>query len=99
MAHRDKTQPPKSSAGKTLSRRRFLQGGLAAAAAASIALPLGSSEAMTAQPNLRDAPPAPTRGKRPNILIFLCDEMRFPPVYESPATKDFRQGGNPFGPT
>ena len=96
MSHHDTPQPPKSGAGKTLSRRRFLQGGLAAAATASIALPLGNSDAATAQPSLRDAPPKPIRGKRPNILIFLCDEMRFPPVYESPATKDFRQVRLPF---
>ena len=30
-------------------------------------------------------------GKRPNFLILMCDEMRFPPVYESEQTKIFRQ--------
>ena len=86
MSHHEPAQPPKAGAGKTLSRRRFLQGGLAAAATASIALPLGSSDAATAQPSLREAPPKPIKGKGPNILIILCDEMRFPPVYESDAT-------------
>jgi choline-sulfatase len=91
MAHRDTPQPPKSGDGKTLSRRRFLQGGLAAAATASIALPLGSSDAATAQPSMRDAPPKPARGKGPNILIILCDEMRFPPTYESDQLRQFRE--------
>ncbi len=80
MAHRDKHRPPKSDNTMTITRRRFLQGGLAAAAAASIASPLSSSEAATTQP----------LGGPPNFLIFLCDEMRFPPVYESEATKQFR---------
>ena len=39
MAHRDTVQSPKSDHGKTLSRRRFLQGGLATAATAVLALP------------------------------------------------------------
>jgi choline-sulfatase len=91
MAHRDTPQPPKSGDGKTLSRRRFLQGGLAAAATASIALPLSSSDAATAQPSMRDAPPKPARGKGPNILIILCDEMRFPPSYESDQLRQFRE--------
>ena len=91
MAHHDASQAPKSHGSAILTRRRFLQGGLAAAATASIALPLSSSEATTAQPSLRDAPPKPVRGKGPNILIILCDEMRFPPVYESDYTKQYRQ--------
>ncbi len=66
-----------------LTRRRFLQGSLAATAPVSMMFSR-ASEAATTQPNLRDLP-------RPNILIILCDEMRFPPVYESEATKTFRQ--------
>ena len=31
------------------------------------------------------------KGNRPNFLILMCDEMRFPPIYESQATKAFRQ--------
>ena len=95
MSHHDTPQAPKSDDSGTVSRRRFLQGGLAAAAAAtaasSIALPLSSSAATTAQPDPREVPPAPPNGKRPNFLIILCDEMRFPPSYESQATKDFRE--------
>ena len=41
MAHRDTAQSPKSGDGKTLSRRRFLQGGLTTAATGVLALPHG----------------------------------------------------------
>jgi choline-sulfatase len=68
-----------------------LQGGLAAAAAAtaSLALPAGA-ETDTPQPEHPDEKPGPPRGKRPNFLIILCDQMRFPPVYESETLKAFR---------
>jgi choline-sulfatase len=84
----------KSDNTTALSRRRFLQGSLAAAAAASasLALPHESSQAGAPQPNPDDGPPKPPKGKGPNILIILCDEMRFPPYYESDATKGFRAG-------
>jgi len=61
-----------------LTRRRFLQGSMAAAAPVSMAFS-PASEAAT------------TQTERPNILIILCDQMRFPPVYESDDTKKFRQ--------
>ena len=32
-----------------------------------------------------------TRRKRPNILIILCDEMRYPTVYESEELKAYRK--------
>src|SRR5512136_501841 len=84
VTHRDAPQSPEPDGATTLSRRRFLQGGLAAAAAATLALPHDRGEAATAQPNPREKPPEPPqKGKRPNILIILCDEMRFPPFYES----------------
>ena len=91
MAHHETPQAPKSDAGATLSRRRFLQGGLAAAAAAtaSLALPAGA-ETDTPQPEHPDEKPGPPRGQRPNFLIILCDQMRFPPVYESETLKAFR---------
>jgi len=93
MTHGETTQPSEPEGTTTLSRRRFLQGGLAAAAAASasFALPHGSSEAAAAQPNPPGPPPAPLGGERPNFLIILCDEMRFPPVYESDYTRQYRQ--------
>ncbi len=71
----------KDTAGVT--RRSFLQGSLAAAVPVSIALS-GASEAATPQQN-------PRGGKRPNFLIILCDQMRFPSVYESIPLKAFRQ--------
>ena len=91
MTHRATPQAPKSDAGATLSRRRFLQGGLAAAAAASasLALPAGG-EAAAPQPAPHDEKPGPLRGKRPNFLIILCDQMRFPTAYESEDLKAFR---------
>jgi choline-sulfatase len=68
-----------------------LQGGLAAAAAASasLALPAGG-EAATPHPERHDEKPRPQQAKRPNILIILCDQMRFPPSYESEDLKAFR---------
>jgi choline-sulfatase len=91
MSSHDTHQPDKSDDGVTVSRRRFLQGSLAAAATAALARPLDIGEAATSQPDQRDAPPKPTRGKGPNILIILCDEMRFPPWYESELTTQFRE--------
>lgn len=35
-------------------------------------------------------PAGKLRGERPNILILMCDEMRFPPVYESAQLAAFR---------
>jgi choline-sulfatase len=92
MAHHDTAQSPELGDGKTLSRRRFLQGGLAAAATAALALPHDSTEGAAAQPNPREKPPEPPKkGKGPNILIILCDEMRFPPNYESDQLRQFRE--------
>ncbi len=68
---------------KGVTRRSFLQGSLAAAVPVSIALS-GASEAATAQQN-------PRGGKRPNFLIILCDQMRFPTAYESDKLATFRQ--------
>jgi hypothetical protein len=56
MAHREPSQAPKTDESGKLSRRRFLQGGLAAAATAALALPHDRGEAATAQPDLHDGP-------------------------------------------
>lgn len=69
-----------------LSRRRFLQGG---AAAASMVGLLQAGPGRGPQPAEAAKPVKPL--KRPNFLILMCDEMRFPPIYESAATKAFRQ--------
>ncbi len=69
-----------------LSRRRFLQGGAAAASALGLlqgGLRPGAAPA--------EAAPKGTLPKKPNFLVLMCDEMRFPPIYESADTKQFRQ--------
>jgi choline-sulfatase len=72
-----------------LSRRRFLQGAGAVAAAAGI------SQATTRDAVARDRDArAGVRGKlprRPNILVIMADEYRFPPVYESAALAAYRE--------
>jgi choline-sulfatase len=72
-----------------LSRRRFIQGTTAAAAVAGI------SRTGPAQPTARaEAPAFKPRGKlakRPNILLILCDEYRYPVAYESGQLQDFRR--------
>ena len=90
MTHRDTAHCPESDDSMALSRRGFLQGSVAAAAAGVFGLPNGGV-AMDAQPNPRGGPSGRFHGKRPNFLIFMCDEMRFPPIYESDATKKFRR--------
>ncbi|OAJ63225.1 sulfatase-like hydrolase/transferase [Paraburkholderia ginsengiterrae] len=68
------------------SRRRFLRNSVAAGAEA-LALAAGGAVpgALAAA-----ASAAQARGKQPNFLILMCDENRFPPVYESPQTQAFR---------
>jgi choline-sulfatase len=73
-----------------LSRRRFIQGAGAAAAAAGVA-PLGPAQG--AQADAAGSPAFQPRGKlrrRPNILLILCDEYRYPVVYESGQLRQFR---------
>jgi choline-sulfatase len=72
------------------SRRRFLQGSAAAAAAGVLGLsPAG--EALAGHKSTHGKKPGVPPGKRPNFLILMCDEMRYPPIYESQATKNFRR--------
>jgi choline-sulfatase len=74
-----------------LSRRDFVKcAGAAVAASASLAFTPGS-EAAAPLPGSRHEKTGSIRGKGPNFLIILCDEMRFPPVYESDALKRFRR--------
>lgn len=87
MTHNSKSQSAGSDDSMKLSRRRFLQGSVAAAATAAVgALGFSDSEAGMAG----NRPHHGFHGKRPNFLILMCDEMRFPPVYESLETKVFR---------
>lgn len=75
-----------------LSRRDFVKtaGATAVAAVSATAISSGS-EAATPQPAAQDKTPGLARGKHPNFLIILCDQMRFPSAYESDALKAFRQ--------
>ena len=71
-----------------VSRRDFVKiAGVAAGATASLAV---SAEATSPQPERHDEKPGPKGPKRPNFLIILCDQMRFPTVYESDELKAFR---------
>jgi choline-sulfatase len=70
------------------SRRRFIQG---TAAAATVA---GAGRAASARPAAAASLPFTPRGKltsRPNILLILCDEYRYPVVYESAQLQEFRE--------
>jgi choline-sulfatase len=69
------------------SRRRFIQGTTAAATAA------GVGWMRTSRPAAAAEVPFTPRGKltrRPNILLILCDEYRYPVVYESAQLQEFR---------
>ncbi|HET7097841.1 MAG TPA: sulfatase-like hydrolase/transferase [Casimicrobiaceae bacterium] len=70
------------------SRRRFLQGSVATAAGALLTgAAAGNAEAGPVVPPFA----RPIGPKRPNILILMCDENRFPPVYESQEIQAYRQ--------
>jgi choline-sulfatase len=82
------SSPPHADDPHGTSRRRFLQGTVATAGA--LALPqVGAGPAADTNVDmfLRRRPP---KGKRPNFLILICDENRYPPVYESEVTKQYR---------
>lgn len=89
MTHRNTSHPPESGDPMALSRRRFLQGSAAVAAAGVFGFTNGDVS-VDAQSNPSGEPSDSFQGKRPNFLILMCDEMRFPPIYESAATKAFR---------
>ena len=73
------------------SRRDFVKcAGAAVAASASLSFPSGS-QAAASQPGPQDDKSDRIRDERPNFLIILCDQMRFPPVYESETLKVFRR--------
>ncbi len=81
-----------------LTRRDFLT---TTAATASLSA-LGLSRLATGKPETSTTAAAPQgpigfrgsprrRGRRPNFLILMVDEMRFPPPYESEQAKEFRK--------
>jgi choline-sulfatase len=88
MAAQHTSKTPDADASTALSRRHFLQGtGLTAAGV------LGLLQGHPAQgaPGPASGSPSGVLRRRPNFLILMVDEMRYPPVYESAATKAFRQ--------
>ena len=68
-----------------IGRRRFVQGRVASAAGMLLSQHLSAADVGAAK-----AAASLPGGKRPNFLILMCDENRFPPVYESPQVKDYR---------
>lgn len=75
----------------TLSRRSFLAGTAAAAAATGL---IGATSACTEEAQDASPPPRPGPGglpARPNVLLVLVDEMRYPPVYEGATLQRFRR--------
>ena len=68
-----------------IGRRRFVQGSVASAAGMLLSQHLSAADVGAAK-----AAASLPGGKRPNFLILMCDENRFPPVYESPQVKDYR---------
>lgn len=85
--HRSKSSAPNAS--PVVTRRRFLQGSSLTAAGV---LGLLQGHLTQGVPAVTAASPAQAfKGRRPNFLILMVDEMRYPPVYESAATKAFRE--------
>jgi len=89
MAEQDQSKPTESEKAKDLTRRSFLQYGVAAAAAAATAGVMTFKEG--SQPEASETAASSKPIQRPNFLILMCDEMRFPPVYESQQLKAFRK--------
>ena len=73
-----------------LSRRRFIQGAGVAAATAGIAPVEQSHAAPAAAASTRPFRPRGGLRQRPNLLLILCDEYRFPVAYESSELRQFR---------
>jgi choline-sulfatase len=71
-----------------LSRRRFIQSTGVAAAAAGMAQVEQAHAAPAAAAGIW--PPGSWLGQRPNLLLILCDEYRFPVAYESSELRQFR---------
>jgi hypothetical protein len=89
MTDDDTPRPAESDASLELTRRRFLQG--SGAAAAGVFSLLQDSQALANKTGSPHQPSGWAKRNRPNFLILMCDEMRYPPIYESQATKAFRQ--------
>ena len=79
-----------------VSRRRFIKTASATAAGVYGLSKAGSEGIAKAAPPVGSAaPPPPVQprvplARRPNVLVILGDEDRFPPVYETQELKDWR---------
>jgi choline-sulfatase len=71
---------------KNPSRRRFLKTSSAVTAAGTLGMPFATPSTELSTSSLRES-----KGGRPNILLLLVDEMRYPPIYEADGAKQFRQ--------
>ena len=71
----DSPKSEETTAGTKVSRRAVMAGAAAVGAAATV-VPLASSSSAT-----RSSGDAPASTQKPNILIILVDEMRFPKVF------------------
>jgi len=72
-----------------LTRRDFLTGTTSTAALGALGLHAATSEAAQVLAKAAQAPGF--KGRHPNILILMCDEMRYPPFYETEEARAFRQ--------
>ena len=77
---------------RSVSRRRLLQGAGVAGVAAGLGMGLGTGSAEAAQ--LPFAPRGRLR-RRPNFLVFIIDEQRQAPVYESAELARWRAANLP----
>jgi choline-sulfatase len=72
-----------------LTRRDFLTGTTSTAALGALGLHAVTGEAAQALAKAARAPGF--KGRHPNILILMCDEMRHPPFYETDEARAFRR--------
>jgi choline-sulfatase len=72
-----------------LTRRDFLTGTTSTAALGALGLHAVTGEAAQALAKAARAPGF--KGRHPNILILMCDEMRYPPFYETDEARAFRR--------
>jgi choline-sulfatase len=76
-----------------ITRRDFLATSAAAATLGALGLsgPVSGGAEFQAESRGKSRGPRWLRGRRPNFLILMCDEMRYPPPYETEFAKAFRQ--------
>ncbi len=76
----------------TVSRRRLLQGAGIAGVAAGIGMAVGGGQAQAAPLPFR---PRGRLRRRPNFLVFIIDEQRYAPTYESEELRRWRVANLP----